>query len=192
MSRIETWTVETQRSGSSRHAPGSPSPRRFAILLAGVVAVAALSGCAGQSYREEQPQRYPDNYKAELLQFLHSYINDPTNIRSASMAEPVLVSVDTAMERTGVEERPPPRAAGPGGAQGQQQGTESYVIEGTRQRYVVCVRYNAKDRDGRYTGIRQGMAVYSGGRFERFIEPARGVCNQAEYKPFPELEKLGR
>jgi hypothetical protein len=167
---------------------------RFAKLpIAGIVA-AALSGCAGQSYREEQPQRYPDNYKTELLQFLHSYINDPTNIRNASIAEPVLISVDTKMERTGVEERPPPRAAGPGGAQGQQPGreNESYLIEGTRQRYVACVRYNAKDRDGHYMGLKQGMAIYAGGRFERLIEPARGVCDQTEFKPFPELEKLGR
>jgi hypothetical protein len=60
------------------------------------------------------------------------------------------------------------------------------------ERYTVCVRYNAKDVDDRYAGIRQGMVVYARGRFDRFVPQQRGLCDQAEYKPFPELEALGR
>jgi hypothetical protein len=191
MSRKERWIVETEPCCTRRPAFGLSWPLRFPTLLASGIVAGALSACAGQSHREEQPQNYPENYKTELLQFMHSYINDPTNIRSATIADPTLVSIDIVMERTGVEERPPPRASGPSAAQGQSSGRD-YLVEGTRQRYVVCVRYNAKDRDGRYTGIKQGMAVYTGGRFERFQEPARGLCDQAEFKPFPELEKLSR
>jgi hypothetical protein len=55
----------------------------------------------------------------------------------------------------------------------------------------VCVRFNGKDRDGRYTGLKTGMAVFTGGRFERFYEQRQGPCDQADYKPFPELETLG-
>ena len=57
---------------------------------------------------------------------------------------------------------------------------------------VVCVRYNAKGLDGHYTGVKLGMAVYAGGRFNDFTEHPKGTCDQAEFKPFPELEKLSR
>jgi len=60
------------------------------------------------------------------------------------------------------------------------------------ERYTVCVRYNAKDVDGRYAGIKQGMVVFTRGRFDRFVPQQHGLCDQAEYKPFPELEALGR
>ena len=60
------------------------------------------------------------------------------------------------------------------------------------ERYVVCVRYNAKGLDGHYTGVKPGMAVYAGGRFNDFTEHPKGTCDQAEFKPFPELEKLSR
>ena len=60
------------------------------------------------------------------------------------------------------------------------------------ERYTVCVRYNAKDVDGRYPGIKQGMAAYARGRFDRFVPQQHGLCDQAEYKPFSELEALGR
>ena len=60
------------------------------------------------------------------------------------------------------------------------------------ERYTVCLRYNAKDFDGRYAGIKQGMAVYSRGRFDRFVPQPHGPCDEAEYKPFPELEALRR
>ena len=71
-------------------------------------------------------------------------------------------------------------------------GANPFQSQVTRQHYVVCVRYNAKDRDGRYAGITQGMAIYAGGRLDGFREQPHGACDQAEFKPFPELEKLGR
>jgi hypothetical protein len=36
------------------------------------------------------------------------------------------------------------------------------------------------------------MAIYFRGRFDGFNDQPRGACDQAEYKPFPELEKLRR
>jgi hypothetical protein len=62
----------------------------------------------------------------------------------------------------------------------------------TLERYVVCVRFNAKNRGGDYVGVKTGMAIYSGGRFDRFNDQPRGECDQAEFEPFPELEKLTR
>jgi hypothetical protein len=78
---------------------------------------------------------------------------------------------------------------------------------GNQNRYTACVRFNAKDSDGRYPGSRDIMAVFANGRFDQFVdqtpqpgqqEPtgaalqAKEACAQAEYKPFPELQTLRR
>ncbi|MGA8615883.1 MAG: hypothetical protein WB760_30210 [Xanthobacteraceae bacterium] len=66
------------------------------------------------------------------------------------------------------------------------------ISAGTR--YVVCLRFNGKQNNGAYTGVRQIAAVFLAGRFDDFIDPiaAREPCNTAAYTPFPELEKLQR
>ncbi|MGZ3410659.1 MAG: hypothetical protein ACXWJW_09025 [Xanthobacteraceae bacterium] len=66
---------------------------------------------------------------------------------------------------------------------------------GPRDRYIVCVRFNAKRLSGEYAGVKNGIALFRNGRFDQFTEQPRetkDVCGQAEYKPFPELEKLTR
>jgi hypothetical protein len=162
--------------------------RLIRLLAAGISAATALADCAGHGHTrsDEQANVYPENYKSELLGFLHSYINDPTQIRDAAIADPVVRPVNlVAQNRSGG-----PRDRGSDSADG----GDSFLNPGggSRERYIVCVRYNAKDRDGRYTGIKQGLAVFAGGRFDRFMEQSRGPCDQAEFKPFPELEALGR
>ena len=57
----------------------------------------ALAGCLGSedgrttSFMEDgsATQRYPDNYRAELLAFMRTYLNNPVGVRNAEMAEPV-------------------------------------------------------------------------------------------------------
>jgi hypothetical protein len=58
----------------------------------------ALAACAGNndggsiSYTDDRGvanQPYPDNYRAEILAFMKTYLNDPRGIRDAAMAEPV-------------------------------------------------------------------------------------------------------
>jgi hypothetical protein len=57
----------------------------------------ALAGCLGSedgrttSFMEDSSatQRYPNNYRAELLAFLRTYLNNPVGVRNAEMAEPV-------------------------------------------------------------------------------------------------------
>lgn len=61
-----------------------------------------------------------------------------------------------------------------------------------RQRYVVCLRYNARDTANRYTGATDRLAVFFEGRFDQLIEKAAEECSGATYAPFPELEWLGR
>jgi len=100
----------------------------------------------------------PQNYKQDLLAFLRTYLNDPTNVRGGEVSQPVLKTV------------------GPG------------------QRYVACVRYNARDDRGKYMGVKTGAAVYVSAKLDRFIDdkPAQPFCKDAAYAPFPELAHLKR
>ena len=154
--------------------------RLLAAWTAGALLAIPLADCAGNGHArsDERANVYPDNYKTELLGFLHTYINDPTQIRDAAIAEPVLRPVSGNPDRGNSPLDKLSRSF--------ERGT------GPQVRYIVCVRFNAKDRDGRYTGPKQGMAIFTGGRFERFNEQRQGPCDQADYKPFPELEALSR
>jgi len=79
---------------------------------------------------------------------------------------------------------------------------------GTQNRYGACVRFNARNSDGRYVGNKDVLAVFAAGRFDQFVDPPAGslnpstqasqatlvkeLCGQAEYKRFPELEAMKR
>lgn len=66
---------------------------------------------------------------------------------------------------------------------------------GPGDRYVACVRYNARNTDGKYQGSKDGAAVYVGGKLDRFFDipkDVRELCKDAAFAPFPELEKLTR
>ncbi len=111
---------------------------------------------------DEEINAYPTNYKTDILAAMHVYLNDPTGIRDAGISDPVLKPV------------------------------------GSTKRYVVCLRYNAKTRfdakkgSNDYAGVKETVAVFMAGRFDRFAETARDTCAGATYTPFPALEKLSR
>ncbi len=66
---------------------------------------------------------------------------------------------------------------------------------GLGERYIACVRFNARNTDGRYLGSKEGAAVYVDGKFNRYVTEARAVkdfCKDVPLAPFPELEKLTR
>jgi len=63
---------------------------------------------------------------------------------------------------------------------------------GGTTRYVVCIRFNAKQSGKNYAGVRDFAGVYVGGRFDRFVETPHEQCEGATYAPFPELQKLPR
>jgi len=66
---------------------------------------------------------------------------------------------------------------------------------GPGDRYVACVRYDARNTDGKYVGSKDGAAVYVGGKLDRFLDTPREVrelCKEVAYAPFPELERLTR
>jgi hypothetical protein len=59
-------------------------------------------------------------------------------------------------------------------------------------RYSVCLRYNARNSAGKYAGSKDSVALFRDGRFDHLVDNARGQCKDADYRPFPELERLSR
>lgn len=148
--------------------------RRPLHVLSAVCLAMALAGCASGRSRELREARnniYPDNYRADILAGLHSYLSDPTHIRDAYISDPSLQPI------------------------------------GRLNRYAACVRFDARNSDGRYVGSRDVLAVFVAGRFDQFVDdstqlgPAnqanpttivKELCGAAEYKRFPELEAASR
>jgi hypothetical protein len=90
--------------------------------------------------------------------------------------------------------------ADPTGIRDAEIATPAIKSVGNLQRYVVCVRFNAKKRGDQYAGVKEIAAVFMVGRFDRFVEKpqehsadkAHEQCAGATYAPFPELQKLTR
>jgi hypothetical protein len=127
--------------------------RASLCLLAAVVLT--FVGCSSSSKEpEENPNKFPVNYKDEILQTMTTSLDDPTNIRGAFISDPVL-------RRAGNDER-----------------------------YVVCVRSDSRNANKNYTGSKDRIAYFYGGRLNQLIDATKEQCGNAAYKPFPELEKL--
>jgi hypothetical protein len=75
---------------------------------------------------------------------------------------------------------------------------DAYIAEpalkpfGSENRYVVCVRYNARDGTGKYLGSQDKAGTYYGGKMNQFVDATRELCGAAAYQPFPELQTLTR
>ena len=71
---------------------------------------------------------------------------------------------------------------------------------GPGDRYLACLRYNARNSRGQYAGAKEAAVVYVSGKLDRFLDGAtreaakniKEVCQDAAYAPFPELERLKR
>lgn len=136
--------------------------------VAALIGVGLLGGCATPDLgptpaelkaRWDAQNVYPQDYKADLVAFLRTYLNDPTHVHNAGLTQPVLKDV------------------------------------GQGQRYVACLRYNARDMDGKYPGPKEGAAVYVSAKLDRFVDAkvaVRELCKDAVYAPFPELGNLTR
>jgi hypothetical protein len=61
------------------------------------------------------------------------------------------------------------------------------------QRYIVCVRFNAKKRGSSdYAGAKEIAGVFLVGRFDHFVDKVQEQCAGLSFAPFPELQKLSR
>lgn len=59
-------------------------------------------------------------------------------------------------------------------------------------RFVSCLKYNAREGDGSYRGIRERAVLYIDGRLDRMVDDTGDLCVGAVYAPFPELQALTR
>jgi hypothetical protein len=70
------------------------SAKRAAILLLPIALAACAADGDGRSFnyageRGGAEQPFPNNYRAELLAFMRTYLNNPAGVHDAAMAEPV-------------------------------------------------------------------------------------------------------
>ena len=125
---------------------------RLCLLPALALSLVACSSDKKQA--EENPNVFPADYKNQILTTMTNTLDDPTNIRSASVTDPFVRSA------------------------------------GKEERYVVCLRFDARNLNRNYTGIQDRIAYFYGGHINQLVEATKEQCGNAAYKPFPELEKL--
>jgi hypothetical protein len=63
---------------------------------------------------------------------------------------------------------------------------------GRVDRYILCVRFNAKNSTGKYEGAKDRMVVFLAGRLDTVVNARGDECAGVKYQPFPELARLGR
>lgn len=136
-----------------------------AVQALGFCASLALSGCAGLGGDSDAPP---------VAETIETTPTPPVNARAEILAFLRSYLNDPGDVRDAAISDPFQRAVG------------------GRNRFVVCVRYNARNADHVYAGARDRLAVFVRGRFDQLLENTQGACAAATYRPFPELEKLGR
>jgi len=68
---------------------------KYAAILLLAILLAACAGDEGGSFSlttdsgGDRPQPFPDNYRAELLAFMKTYLNNPVGVHDGAMADPV-------------------------------------------------------------------------------------------------------
>ena len=141
------------------------------VRCAAILLVAALSACAGQQSSPFETAKAPANYKSDILAFLRTYLNDPTNVREAAVAPPSLQDVEG--ERRYV----------------------SCVRFNARRldgRYAGVLNtaaiFDASGKLNRFVDLTPDPAAPDATVRARLSE----VCRIAPYEPFPELERLTR
>ena len=73
---------------------------------------------------------------------------------------------------------------------------DAYIAEpalkarGAVTRYIVCLKYDAKDESGQYQGNKEFAAFYYAGEITQIAEATREMCENALYRPYPEIEKM--
>lgn len=60
------------------------------------------------------------------------------------------------------------------------------------QRYVACVKFNARKSSGEYEGSKERLVIFLAGRLDTMLPAKSDQCSKAAYQPFPELERLSR
>jgi hypothetical protein len=146
---------------------------RWLILTLAVL----LGGCAGSPWDESESLRrteeakniVPANYKADLVAFMRTYLNDPTNVRSAAISQPQMTTVGPLPRYVACVRFNAKRTTG--------------QYAGLKDNAAVFI-----------SGKLDHLIELSGGGGEEAErnKPLREFCGAAAYQPFPELERLVR
>ncbi len=99
------------------------APRIVALLVPLVAGCGNYEGYYPQKVERGEANIVPTNYRADSLAFLRTYLNDPTGIRDAQLAEPAIKQIGS-VSRYAVCVRYNARRAGGG-------------YEGARDRMIV-------------------------------------------------------
>ncbi len=140
--------------------------RAFALLMAVSVAV-ALGGCATET--GPSTSELKARWDAENV-YPQGYRQDLLAFLRTYLNDPSHV-------RSASVSQPQLKYIGPG------------------DRYVACVRFDARNSDGKYVGSKDGAAIYVAGKLDRFLDTPKDVrelCKEVAFVPFPELERLTR
>jgi hypothetical protein len=143
-------------------------------LLSTIGLAVALAGCGSGRSREEREASinvYPDNYRADLLAALHTYVSDPTNIRDAYVSEP---------------------AVRPIGKQNRYAACVRFNARNSDRRYIGSKDVLAVFAGGRFDQFIDSSGQVGPANQASAITLVQELCGAAEYKRFPELEALTR
>ena len=72
---------------------------------------------------------------------------------------------------------------------------DAYIAEPTLKprgavtRYIVCIKFDAKDDRGQYQGNKEFAAFFYAGQITQIIDATSEMCENVLYRPYPELEK---
>jgi hypothetical protein len=144
-----------------------PAARRLCLL----VLLAALGGCSSEwTHNRELNERsnttFPPNYRAEILEYMRNYLNDPTQVRDAVISEPALRAIE-GRRRYSVCLRYNAKDA------------DGHYV-GSRDSLVLF-------RDGRFDHLIDSQLDRNADS-----DPARDLCKDASFQRFPELQNLKR
>jgi hypothetical protein len=151
---------------------GARSGRRLAMRWLALCAALALAGCASQDVGPTR-QELKQTWESQNV-FPAGYKNDLLAFMRTYLNDP------THIRNASVS-----------------QPQLKQLAENDRgQRYVVCVRYTARDSGGKYMPPKEGAATFVSGKLDRYFDApvpsVRELCKDAAYAPFFELEKLTR
>ena len=63
---------------------------RYVLIVLALLTASCASSGPFRDRSDEAGNVFPASYRADVLAFLRTYLNDPTNVREAAISEPVL------------------------------------------------------------------------------------------------------
>ena len=95
------WLVIGEAPGAEEDRQGEPFVGRAGQLLNAMLLAIGLAGCNSEWQQSRdlatrQNTTPPISYRSDIIAFMQTYLNDPTQIRDAAVSEPALKDFDNA------------------------------------------------------------------------------------------------